>query len=617
MCTTIHGEWDAFSKHEVVALEQLESKMKQVHTLKKVTLYCSLHESKELELYCETCEELICHNCTVKKHKDHQYDLVVDTFDAHKAEITESAKPIESQFNVVCMSLEEIDMRSKELKDHQATSKNMVQIQAQALRDLIEKREAELYNQIDQQTEMKLKNLTAQKDEVETVQVQLQSCLSFVKESLRTGSKGEVMKVKKTIMRQVKEMKENFNPDMLPPCELANVKFISSPHPAPAFQQFGTLYLQRVSPKTCYALGKGLKEAEPSQTASVVLHTVDSKGKAVTTPIATLTCELVSKITDEKIDCSVKQVQASQYEISYQVTNGGRYQLSIMVEDEHIKGSPFAIKVRNLNKPMSIIGDVRQPSCIAINKVGNVIVAEDGRRCVSVFSAKGEKLQSFGSEQSLIPHGVAVDDSGCILVVDTSQHRILKFMSDGKLISTVGKCGISQLEFSVPIGAVIHPHNKRLYVADQFNHRIQVLNPEFTCHNTFGSQGSENGKFSNPTDVAFDSIGNVYVADLSNCRIQVFTADGEFLRKFGKEGEGKGELRGPSRIEVSKENMVYVAERDNHRISIFTLEGTFLTSFGTEGSQPGQFNMPRGIAVDKNGVIYVCDNGNNRLQLFL
>ena len=88
--------------------------MKQVDALKTVTLYCSFHEGKELELYCETCEELICHNCTVKKHKDHQYDLVGDTFDAHKAEITESIK---SQLSAVSKSLD-INLQSKKLNDH-------------------------------------------------------------------------------------------------------------------------------------------------------------------------------------------------------------------------------------------------------------------------------------------------------------------------------------------------------------------------------------------------------------------------------------------------------------------------------------------------------------------
>ena len=618
MCVTIHTEWDMFAKHEVVALEQLESKMKQVNALKKVTLYCSLHEGKELELYCETCKELICHNCTVKKHKDHQYDLVSDTFDAHKAEITESIKPLESQLNAVSKSLDDINLQSKELNDHRDVNKANVQKQAQELHDLIEMRKVELFNQIDSQTEMKLKRLSTHKDEMEAIQTQLVSCLSFVKESLRTGSRSEVMKVKKTIIDRVKEITDGFNPDRLPPCELANVKFLSSPHPGSACQQFGTVYLQhQASPKKCYATGNGLKEAKPDQTTTVIVDIIDFNGKATTIPIKILTCELVSKFTHKKVLCSIKKLQASQYEISYKVACGGKYLLHIKVDGEHIKGSPFDVNVRSLDKPLLVVSEVRQPSCIAIDTVGNMIVAESGRKSVSIFCPTGEKLQSFVSEHLQKPRGVAVDDDGNIIVVDMEQHCILKFTSSGELITITGKHGSSQLEFQYPVGIAVHPLHKKLYIADQLSHRIQVLNSDLTFCSSFGVEGSGNGQLNSPTDVAFDITGNVYVADLCNCRIQVFTANGEFLRKFGQKGEGKGELGGPARIEVSNENMVYVAERDNHRVSMFTLEGTYLTAFGSKGSQPGQFNTPRGIVVDKNGVIYVCDNGNNRLQLFL
>ena len=488
----------------------------------------------------------------------------------------------------------------------------------QQLHDLIAKRKTELFSQIHQQTDVKLKNLEAQKDEVETVQTQLVSCLSFVSESLRTGSKGEVMKVKKTVMKQVKEMINHFNPDKLPPCEPANVKFVSSPDLTPACQQFGAVYLQQSSPKECYATGEGLKEAKPNQIATAILHTADSKGKAMTIPVETLTCELVSELTCEKLDCSVKKVQTSQYEISYQVACKGPYLLHIKVEDEHIKGSPFAVSVRNLDTgkdTIKIISDVKDPGSIAIDKKGNVIVSESKRACISVFSPTGEKLQSFGSEQLSIPRGVAVDDDGNILVVEKYKQCILKFTSDGKLITIIGKYG-SSLEFNMPIGAAIHPHNKKLYVADQYNHRIKVLNSDFTFYNTFGRYGNDDGQFNYCTDVAFDSIGNVYVADAENHRIQVFTAEGNFLRKFGKEGTRNGELSTPSRVDVSVENVVYVTEVCNHRVSMFTCDGKFLASFGTCGSGSGQFNEPHGIVVDKNGVIYVCDSGNNRLQLF-
>ena len=112
ICNTVHGDWDAFAKHEVIVLEQLESKMKQLDTLKKVTPYCSLHEGKELDLYCETCEELVCLHCTIKKHKEHQYDLLGDIFERHKTEITTALKRVELRRNDVNSMLKQVNEQS-------------------------------------------------------------------------------------------------------------------------------------------------------------------------------------------------------------------------------------------------------------------------------------------------------------------------------------------------------------------------------------------------------------------------------------------------------------------------------------------------------------------------
>ena len=335
MCTTIHSNWDDFAGHEVVALEQLESKMKELDALKKVTFYCSLHKGKELEIYCETCEELICHNCTVTKHcrPEHKYSLVDDTFEQHKNEITTSLEPIEKQVGIVNKALEELDQESAEIDDQRGMTKTEIAQLFRQIYDVLEARKADLDSQVDQLANQKLKNLAAQKDEVETVQIQLASCLSFVRESLRTGSQGEVMKMKKTVMKQIKEVTDNFKPDMLPPCETANVRFIASPELLKVCQQFGRVFLQQISPEKCYATGRGLEVAKPGVRATAVLHVVDQKGKACSTPVETLTCGLVSESTGEKIDCSVKTIEASgQYEISYQATSRGRHQLHIKVE---------------------------------------------------------------------------------------------------------------------------------------------------------------------------------------------------------------------------------------------------------------------------------------------
>ena len=54
-------------------------------------------------------------------------------------------------------------------------------------------------------TEQKLKTLAAQRDEIEMIQIQLKSCVEFVRESLRIGSQGEVMNMKKPVVTHDQE----------------------------------------------------------------------------------------------------------------------------------------------------------------------------------------------------------------------------------------------------------------------------------------------------------------------------------------------------------------------------------------------------------------------------
>ena len=398
VCSTVHNDWDTFAEHEVVALDQLESKMKQLDALKKVTLYCSLHQGKELEIYCETCEELICHNCTISRHSrpEHKYDLLADIFEKYKADITTTLQPVDEQLDAYGKAKEHVRLQSLELDNQEAAVEASIQQEAQQLHEAIEERKAELIGQLHQLTNTKKKNLAAQNDELETAETKLASCQSFVRDSLRTGSQGEVIKIKGTVTKQVEEMTINFKPDRLTPCETANVNFIPSPEIVQACRQFGEVYLKESFPENCYAAGRGLKRAEPGKTASAVLHVVDHHGKACSTPVETVDCELVSETTGEKRDCSVKKTEDSQYEISYQPTRRGRYQLHIKVEGENIKGSPFSVHaklpVEKLGTPIKTISGVQRPWGVAVNRRGEFIVTEAYGQCVSIFSTTGEKL---------------------------------------------------------------------------------------------------------------------------------------------------------------------------------------------------------------------------------
>ena len=593
-------------------------------TRKKVVPNCFEHADKERELYCETCEDLICLKCAIKggKHHDHDYQPLNEAFEKYKREMTSSLEPMEEKLAAINEALKQFDKSCEEISDQREVIEANIYDSIGKLFKVLEVRQTELISELHQITQRKLKNLATQRDQVEIIQAQLHSCHHFVRESMKTGIREEVLMMKSNVARQVKELSTAFQQGLLKPNTGADIVYAASTDTTVACQNYGQVYTP-INPFKSYAEGEGLEDAVVGEESTVSMVALNKGGEPCMKLLESqLQCKLMSDITGATVRGTFMRKELNQYEINYRPTLKGRHQLHITVDEQHIKGSPFAVKVKSpveeLGTPITTINGLNRPIGVAVSQSGKLMVTENKGHCVSIFSPSGEKLRSFGTRgsgkgQFAFPGGVALDGMGNILVVDN--HRIQKFTIDGQFITAVGTEGNGPLQFKYPYGITFNTSNNKVYVVDK-NHRIQILNSDLTFYNTFGRPGSGKGQFREPSDIACDSTGKVYVADCLNHCIQVFTAERKFLRMFGRHGQGRGELDGPLGIAVDTQNIIYVSEWKNHRVSVFTSEGQFITSFGTHGKEVGKFNIPIGLAIDSTGVIYVADYSNDRIQVF-
>ena len=597
----------------------------------KVKVCCREHAGKEVELFCETCGEPVCVKCAIKclggKHHSHDCEELDKAFERYKVEVTASLEPMEKQVTTITKALAHLDARCAEISDQRAAVEADVHTAFSKLQRILDTRKTELISQLHHITHKKLKKLAVQRDQLETTQAQLSSCLGFMRDSLKTGSQEEVLSMKSSVVKQVKELTTTFPPDMLKPSTEADVIFSALEDVATACRNYGQVSAPGLpDPSKCHATGKGIEAAVVGETSTAVLQAVNFKGQPCEEPIQSSECELVSELSGTRTQGIVERKGQSQYEISYQPIIKGRHQLHVKVEGQHIRGSPFTISakspVEKLGTPILTLCGVKEPWGVAINQRGEVIVAEWDGHCVSVFSPSGKKLRSFGSRgtgqgQFESPCGIAVDNEGNIFVTDGGEHRIQKFTPEGQFLTAVGAKGTGPLQFNLPSDIVFNAAaNKKVYVTDCWNHRVQVLNSDLTFSNSFGKHGSGKGQFDRPHGITCDSTGKVYVADQGNDRVQVFTAEGKFLKMFGRHGDDRGELRAPQGVAIDSNDMVYVSEWGNHRVSVFTSEGVFVSSFGSYGEEPGHFKEAYGVSVDESGVVYVCDHYNHCIQIF-
>ena len=606
-------------KKQVAAMEN------QSASLIEASLLCPEHSGRKVELYCETCMELICLKCSLRgeKHHNHNYEVLEKDLAGEFPSILE---PLEEHLTILDRAMTQVDLRCIEMSNQQKIIKADIHTVVKQLHETLDARKNELIDQLDRITQAKLKSLKTQKEEMEKTQSRLDSCLQFMKDKLRACDKRELLLTRRTTLKQVKELVTSFQPNFLlqPNCE-ADVKFTMAKEFKEMCEAYGYVAaLSSPDPPKCYATGKGVLSAVVGEKSSAVLQMVNCNGDPSRELTSSIQCEVVSEITGTRVRGSMKRRGQCQYDLSYKPTVKGRHQLHILVENQHIRGSPFpliiTLPLEGLGTPILAIEGVERPDGVAITHGGDVVVSEGGVDRVSVFTPCGEKLRSFcksgSSEGEIIsPYQVAVDGEGNILVTDRWNYRVQKFTVEGKFLAEVGTKGHGPLQFDCPYGIAYNPVNDKVYVGDGGGY-IQILNVDLSYFGTFGKKGQDRGDFDNPRHIACDSAGNVYVADCHNHRIQVFTAEGQFLRMFGRRGAGRGELDMPCGVAVDTEGVVYVSEWNNNRISVFDREGKFVTYFGTRGEGPGKFNGPRGLIVDSSGVVYVCDFFNRHVHVF-
>ena len=623
-CTEMHQTWKEFADHKIVGLNEVLADATKLLPLKKQVPRCKKHSSKKLKIYCESCSELICSDCTIRLHQGHNFDLVGDIFPKHKEEIVSSLKPVRENLDKVNLALKVFDTRAKEINIQRETVEADINREIDRQHQILDQRRVQLVGSLDMLTQQNLKGLATQREHVEVLHAKMSSCLEYAEGGLETGTEGEVLAMKAPVLERIKQIKAEFDPATIQPQTEADIELATDglQQVSQANGEYGKVTTKdSISAENSYTTGDGSKYATTGKQATVEVHAMTRRKNKCDKKL-NITAELVHTKSRATIECEVKQ-ENGQHKITYQPARRGKHNLHIRINEKHIHGSPYPIATtpspQSLRKPVRVVRGLNGPRGTTTNSKGQVLVAEQKGNCISVLTPEGENIRTFGTEgsgegQLNNPCGITVDRDDNIYVVDNTNHRIQKFTPTGKFVAAVGNQGSNHLQFASPIGICFNQRNNNLYVCDQLNHRIQVLTTDLKFVRCFGSQGSGNGQFQYPLCAAFDDANNLYVTDCFNHRVQVFTADGQFLRAFTNKADGE-QLQKAFAIAIDSSNTVFVSERERHCVSVFTPQGEYITSFGTKGAEEGQFNCVYDIWVDQNDSIIVSDRDNGRLQI--
>src|SRR5688572_15919759 len=175
------------------------------------------------------------------------------------------------------------------------------------------------------------------------------------------------------------------------------------------------------------------------------------------------------------------------------------------------------------------------------------------------FGPKGEFLREIGKGLYgwAFAHSVRVDKDDNIWAIDKGSDMIIKFNPAGRVLMVFGR---------------------RKESADHETEPWENVDPPLP---------PVDGLFRQPTDVAWDSEGNIYISDgYVNSRVAKYDKNGDWAKSWGEKGTAPGQFRLPHAIAVDRNNNVYVGDRSNRRIQVFDTEGKFLRMFTIDVPPP-------------------------------
>ena len=596
-CVHMHSVMKAaFDGHKIVSIDQL-LKIKAEELVPKNPAHskCEIH-GKSLKIYCFDCNKLICRDCTVKDHRDHDIEFNNVAADNKKKELMESLKPLREVEDSLSRALEEVSHTEQEVEAQGDSVANTIETSFEELRTILETRKQQLLEEAGRRVREKMEKLKGQEENLSIASAEVRSVIDHTEQCVRLCSDDEVMSMHTEISQRIKEeVEEHDKPgNRLKPDEEADMGVEVECTEA---LQLLCQNAKITRPADYLVVSNIPNMAEVNKKIKMeVVNTIKKPFKSD----LNLQCQIKSLPTGSVSRPKIEVKDAGRYDISYTPSVHGQHELSISAYGQPVPGSPFTMTVyispAQLDKPVKVWGGVTNPINITVNSVGEIIVAEADKDIV-VFDKEGKKLRCIKCSQHQIDElrSVAVDNEDNIYFTGHKSNKI------GKSNRNCDKLQVREVQQVKGPGyydiAVV---GEEVMVTEHKNEgQIMVYDRELNYVRQITGRSKTLLRCLHP-----DCHGNLYIS-ADDATIQVLSKTGDFLRSFSSDHNGVLKIKDPGMVYVCGQ-YVYVADGTLRKTVVFTTEGDYVTTFGCFG----------GTCVNQDGILYMCDYFNNKITCY-
>ena len=530
--------------------------------------FCSQHKSERLRYFCSSCEACICPVCFAEDHRGHEFDVIEKAVQEDRKYIMLNVDTIKEKANLFREEIGKLEKTSEDVEMIIAIAKQDVSEAAQHVITKTRQQEKQLLESLEMTRKKRIERINSAKHELESLVKQMNQAVQFAENLVQRSSALDIIQTMTALKQKFEELRGVEVPKHH---QTTFAKFNAASQ-----QDLKLGFIQLAAKSTVEGLDQTFQagvEAEftlcPNTTEGEINNQADLNDQV----------ELLIKSIKDVTNVTVHEKGDGNLTVKFTPKVPGAYSVEVKINGEKLPTCPFTLAVKE--RQLVVVGE---------------------------FDFKFNQGQEFKG-----PSGIAVNRQGDIAVADYYGHCVFVFNKEGNCLQQIGKEGTDPGQFKNPNG-VSFLNNNEILIADQSNNRIQHINIQTgSVVKTFGKEGERKGNFKTPLSICLDDTERTVVTEFNNNRVQVMSKEGEALFTIGDSGPEK--LSTPYSC-IPYKNIFLVTERDNHVIKAFDASNTFQYKFGEKGNQDRQFDAPRGMCLDGSNNLLVCDSNNNRVQQF-
>ena len=233
---------------------------------------CPKHNDP-LKVYCETCRQVICRDCTIsKEHNTHKYELISECYPKHHQQIEASLDLVKHKMADLNTAVIQLDTTEKKVIEKGEQLQEQINTHAQQIIDQVERSREQLSQQLHNIVKQKTQSLAAQKQQAQKLHTQLNTCQEMIEHSLKEWTQLQILAEEGKMINQMHTSIQYVDPTVFQPIEKADIKFSKTDSTE---NKIGFI-ITSINEEATLNLLPSLADSEQLSTATLTLHS-DSK----------------------------------------------------------------------------------------------------------------------------------------------------------------------------------------------------------------------------------------------------------------------------------------------------------------------------------------------------